>query len=94
MDSHQASQEPQKEMPRYQCHKKVWALQIKEVFSEPGDQKPAILHFMDPVYKPISVGYGVVSRYWPKPGDYFVVYEDGYQSVSPQKAFEEGYTAI
>jgi len=28
------------------------------------------------------------------PGDYYVVYEDGYKSISPAKAFEEGYTLI
>lgn len=30
----------------------------------------------------------------PKPGDYYVVYDDGYTSLSPAKAFEEGYTLI
>lgn len=27
-------------------------------------------------------------------GDYAVIYEDGYRSVSPKAAFESGYTAI
>lgn len=27
-------------------------------------------------------------------GDYAVIYEDGYRSVSPKKAFEDGYTQI
>ena len=40
-----------------------------------------------------ALGYHV-SRYMPKPGDYFVVYDDGYESYSPAKAFEEGYTRI
>lgn len=28
----------------------------------------------------------------PNPGDYIVIYEDGYKSWSPAKAFEDGYT--
>ena len=27
-------------------------------------------------------------------GDYAVIYSDGYKSVSPKKAFEDGYTAL
>lgn len=30
----------------------------------------------------------------PQIGDYFVLYTDNYQSWSPAKAFEEGYTRI
>jgi hypothetical protein len=30
----------------------------------------------------------------PLPGDYLVIYEDGYRSISPAKAFEDGYTRI
>jgi hypothetical protein len=28
------------------------------------------------------------------PGDYAVIYADGFHSVSPAKAFEEGYTRV
>jgi hypothetical protein len=85
------STQAQKEMPRYQSHKKVWALQIAGVTRK--DTK-VILQFVDSEYAPRSVPYEVVSRYWPKPEDYFVLYEDGYQSISPRKAFEEGYTKL
>lgn len=34
------------------------------------------------------------SRGAPAPGDYIVIYEDGYKSWSPAKAFEEGYTRL
>ena len=93
MDSHQASQQPQIQMPQFQSHKKVWALQIKEVLREP-DGEVVTLHFIDSSYAPRKVTYEVISRYWPKEGDYYLVYEDGYQSVSPRKAFEEGYTKL
>ena len=33
-------------------------------------------------------------KHRPTPGDWFVVYEDGYCSVSPPEAFESGYTLI
>lgn len=36
---------------------------------------------------------GLFSRYDAVPGDYFVIYPDGWASVSPAKAFEDGYTA-
>ena len=32
-------------------------------------------------------------RYVPVPGDYYVVYEDGYRSFSPRDQFLKGYTA-
>jgi hypothetical protein len=34
---------------------------------------------------------GIFARYSPKVGDYWVVYEDGYTSISPRAAFESGY---
>ncbi len=33
----------------------------------------------------------MTARYQPKAGDYWVIYEDGYQSISPKAAFEAGY---
>ena len=33
----------------------------------------------------------MTARYTPVVGDWWVVYEDGYQSLSPAKMFEEGY---
>ena len=73
------------EMPRYQSHKKVWALKIKDVTGctiTPADEG----------YAPFEVQPEMYLRYTPVAGDYYVVYEDGYKSFSPAKAFEEGYT--
>jgi hypothetical protein len=33
-----------------------------------------------------------LAKHKPEVGGYFVVYTDGYESYSPAKAFEEGYT--
>lgn len=78
----------EKEMPKYKCHKEVWALEIETVEFGPK------LVFADKSYEPMPISQSVLARYTPKPGDYFVTYEDGYQSISPKKAFEEGYTRI
>ena len=90
-------------MPRYQSHKRVWALQIEAiepVMDAPDDpmaeQRPIQYKVQprDKGYAAFVVGAEVFSRYVPVPGDYYVVYDDGYKSVSPQKAFEEGYTRV
>ena len=79
------------EMPLYQCYKKVHALKIKEINNFDG----AI------VIQPEDHGWAsfTVDEYWyekhePEAGGYYVVYEDGYKSYSPAKAFEDGYTLI
>jgi hypothetical protein len=77
--------EAQREMPRYQSHKKVWALKIAAVDG-------LRLSFADKGYAPIVVDFKLFARYRPLPGDYYVQYDDGYKSISPAKAFEEGYT--
>lgn len=74
-------------MPRYLCHKMVWALKIASVDG-------ARLTFAEPGYAPLIVDPKMFARYKPVPGDYYVQYDDGYKSLSPAKAFEEGYTRI
>lgn len=77
--------EAQIQMPRYKCHKEVWALKIDAV--DGGE-----LRFTDSRYAPMYVGPAWVDKFNPQPGGYLVVYADGYRSYSPAKAFEEGYT--
>jgi len=81
------------EMPKYRSHKTVWALQISEGLSVLPDGS-CKLTFTDARYAPTIVAKEVVSRYMPLPGDYLVVYSDGYKSISPKAAFEDGYTRI
>lgn len=38
--------------------------------------------------------WAMTARYMPTVGDFFMVYDDGYQAISPRKAFEEGYAEI
>lgn len=83
---------PQVEMPRYVSHKKVWALEIAAI-GEPLNGLRS-LAFRDKGYAGNSVPEEMFSRYVPVPGDFYVVYSDGYKSFSPRKAFLEGYTKV
>lgn len=91
----------QREMPRYRCHKEVWALKIREVRQAPADHDRANaggdwhLFPEDAGYGPILVGHdSYYAKHKPEAGGYYVVYADGYKSYSPAKAFEEGYKEI
>ena len=87
----------QMEMPKYQSHKKVWALKIKQVCVSWGFEGPFEGHLVpeDSRYGniPISEEYYKIN---PKlaAGGYYVVYEGGYTSYSPAEAFEAGYTLV
>ncbi len=81
-----------REMPKYECHKKVWALKIAGIV---GDQHGGVY------FQPAEEGYGkvpltpeYVAKHKPEVGGYYVVYEDGYKSFSPASAFESGYTRL
>ena len=80
----------------YRCHKVVNAGKISGISSAVGTD--SYLHFYNG-HKELVVDSWVLKH---RPGEddfslvggYFVVYEDGYKSWSPAKAFEEGYTLI
>ena len=91
------------EMPKYLSHKEVWALKIAKIEPACGD-RPAgpnedtdggvIITPEDEGYAPFRVDHDYVRKHSPQVGGYYVVYQDGYKSWSPEKAFEEGYTQI
>lgn len=81
----------QREMPRYRCHKEVWALKIKSV--ETRDDGVYIVPD-DEGYAAFRVTWAFVEKHSPSAGGYYVQYGDGYASFSPGKAFEDGYTRI
>lgn len=88
------------EMPRYKCHKQVWALKIKEVNSVWREGSDVAVHFLrtlvpeDATYAPFEVSAEYIVKHAPKAGGYYVVYDDGYKSYSPAAAFEAGYSLI
>lgn len=76
-------------MPRYQSHKKVWALKIaaldrRRLSMTPGDEG----------YAETQMPQEWFDKHQPEVGGYLVVYDDGYQSFSPAKPFEEGYSRL
>ena len=94
-------------LPKYRCHKVVSAAKIVEIGEEPRRVRSYAQSLMVEVTIPKTDAHpSGVTRFWVEPvegyfgkhrpevGGYFVVYEDGYQSFSPAKAFEEGYALL
>ena len=82
------------EMPRYKCHKEVWALKIKNIATERCINGKSILIFEDKRYAPLTVSNEYVQKHKPQIGGYYVIYENGYESWSPADVFEAGYKKI
>lgn len=85
---------PSTPMPRYKCHKAVWALKIGAI--EIHEDFSATIAPEDDGFAPFTADSDWGQRFHGNEDDpgYYVVYADGYKSWSPTKAFEEGYTRI
>lgn len=99
-----------REMPRYKCHKEVWALKIakidvhhptiqelEDILNEKYDSGFPAMATITPAeegYAPFQVDQNYVLKHKPEVGGYYVVYKDGYKSFSPADAFEDGYTRL
>jgi hypothetical protein len=90
-------------LPEYQCHKHVSALKIAGITHKPNPDPAsgnascsygAIITPADQGYVPFEVTAEYVTKHRPSEGGYYVVYDDGYESFSPAKAFEDGYHSI
>lgn len=85
----------QAQMPKYKCHKEVWALKIKDLKPRSPDDGTLLMTPDDPKFAPIILDAAYVAKHKPQEGGYYVVYApDGYASFSPAKVFEDGYTLI
>lgn len=82
-------------MPRYQCHKRVHALKLVSV-GRHSDGSCTLFPHDSQRFAPVLADAELASRVHEQPGDsgYLVIYEDGYRSWSPTKAFEDGYTLL
>ena len=87
------------QLPKWQCHKQVWGDRIREILPLTPDSERAGPD--DTGYRlyldcggVIVVTKQLIARSAPSVGDYFVQYEDGYQSLSPAVPFEAGYTRL
>lgn len=73
-------------LPRWQSHKIVHAAKITGI-----DDDDIYLEGEDGEIM-VKAAPNMFARYHPVPGDYYVVYpDDGYASISPKQAFENGY---
>ena len=91
------------EMPRYKCHKEVWALKIKAITNKPNPDQSgltssasygAVIEPEEEGYAAFDVSAEYMIKHNPQVGGYYVVYQGGYKSYSPADAFEDGYTLI
>src|SRR5690554_254679 len=87
-----------KQLPKYRCHKEVHAVKIKRIrVGSPLYGDPLADVVIIPEQEDIGeirIDSKYINKHKPKKGGYYVVYEDGYKSYSPPKAFEDGYTLI
>lgn len=82
--------------PRYKCHKVVNAFKIARIseglLSESEGSHPVwFLWPTDDNLDPVQVSAAWMAKNKVVPNGYLVIYADGYQSFSPEKAFEDGY---
>ena len=90
------------EMPKYKCHKEVWALKIKEIVLDSDLAKEtnretdgsAMITPEEEGFAPFKVDYDYLRKHKPEVGGYYVVYKGGYKSWSPASDFEDGYSKI
>ena len=76
--------------PLYDCHKQVRAFKIGAIASY-GEGKGWKISPANHDLTPIAVTEAFYDRHQPQVGDMVVYYVDGYMSVSPAQAFEDGY---
>ena len=90
------------EMPKYECHKTVWALKIAKIDLDADAARQegretdgsAVITPQEEHYAPFKVEHAYMIKHNPHVGGYYVVYQDGYKSFSPAAPFEQGYTLI
>lgn len=90
----ETSKDATKEMPKYRCHKEVWALRIAAI--EIHNDGSATVTPADEGYAPFATNNEWAARFHGSHEDtgYYVQYKDGHTSWSPTDAFVEGYSLI
>jgi hypothetical protein len=84
--------EAMSQLADWKCHKIVKAGKILEF--GPGFNTPVTVEDVNGAPCKVNIRSDVFARGRPNLGDYLVIYEDGYKSWSPAKAFEDGYTRL
>ena len=75
--------------PEYESHKVVRAAEIVAISYVHGKRVLMVCADKGGAAEPFEPNLGNMPA---KVGDYAMLYPDGYKSISPAKAFEEGYT--
>jgi hypothetical protein len=78
------------QLPLYQCHKRVRAAKIYIILDTGGS---TFLCLEGSTKVPVTDDW-LKRNPEVAVGGYYVMYEDGYTAYSPNKAFEEGYSAV
>lgn len=82
-------------LPAWRSHKVVHAAPIAEFKpSKDGGSSPVCFVIVGTDQHAVGVPENFAARGAPQPGDFLVVYEDGYKSWSPRVAFLDGYTLV
>lgn len=79
-------------LPEYRCHKVVRAARITALRGNGNADMPDLV--LGEIGGVVTLLPEWHEKHKPQVGGYYVLYEDGYSSFSPAKAFEEGYTRI
>lgn len=79
-------------LPKWKSHKIVQAAPIATVTDNLLTLRVSDVEGQQ--FENVPVLIGLFLRYRPVEGDYYVVYDDGYVSISPKKAFEDGYSPL
>lgn len=98
-----SSEQPKQALPamnRYKCHKEVYAFKINAIsydvdragIDNRETDGSGYLLAETPFGTELKVSANYLTKHNPQVGGYYVRYDDGYESYSPAKAFEEGYT--
>ena len=84
----------QKELPKYNCKKQVWALKIGSIEYQVDQQHSATITPESSRYSPFAVSFDYISQHMPEPGGYYIVSIDGRESFSPAHHFESEHSII
>ena len=87
-----AKEDAQNQLTYYRCHKIVRGGLIAQVIPSSDERGANLIIYGQAEAIPVDSKF--LERHNPQQGTYYVLYEDGYESVSPADAFEGGYTPM
>lgn len=79
-------------LTRYKCHKEVQAMRIWSIVLSDCATYISLGGLDGSIRMDVSPSWN--EKHQPSIGGYYVLYEDGYESYSPAKAFEDGYSTM